>query len=191
MWWWSLEVGHRQAWARWCNLDIFLYSCLCCSSAQTLSACAGWFCVNLKQARVIWQEETSTELMPLTDWHVEHFLIEGCGRVQFAVGGITPGLVIPSAIRKQAKKSTGSKLESSTPPWLVFSPFPTSRFLPPEFSQQWSVMTTWKPRQTTSSSFCCWRWCYFTRIGMIYSDPNHSGFIIKQQLFIGDLVSSS
>lgn len=33
--------------------------------------------------------------------------------------------------------------------------------------------------------------CYVDSRVMIYSDPNHSGFIIKQQLFIGDLVSSS
>lgn len=39
---------------------------------------AGWCHVNLKQAGIIWEEETSTEKMPPPDWALdkitEHFL---------------------------------------------------------------------------------------------------------------------
>lgn len=55
------------------------------------------------------------EQMPPSDWPVGksmgHFL------VMTGVGGATPGQIIISCIRKQAKQVPGNKSVSSIPPW--------------------------------------------------------------------------
>ena len=56
-------------------------------------------------------------------------LISDCyGQAQFTVSSATPGLVVLSVIRKQAKQAIRSKPVSSTPSWPLHGP--TSRFLP-------------------------------------------------------------
>ena len=45
------------------------------------------------------------------------------------VGGVIPGLVVLSSIRKQAEQAMRSKPVSSTPPWSLLQVLPL-RFLP-------------------------------------------------------------
>lgn len=70
---------------------------------------APWFCVNLTQAGVRWEEGTSAEKVSRV-----------CAgqRAQLTVGDAIPEQVA-EWYRKQAEQASGSKSVSSSPPWLL------------------------------------------------------------------------
>lgn len=58
-----------------------------------------FFFVNTTQAMIIWEERTSTEKIPLSDWHAHiSWGIVLCGRAQLTVGGATTWQVVVSGL---------------------------------------------------------------------------------------------
>ena len=102
---------------------------------------------NLTQVRVIREEEASIEKMSLEDQSNPYdifFISDWCGRVQYIVGGVRPGLVILASLREQDEQA--SKQYSS----MASALSPASRFQTylstcSDFLQWWAMILKCKP----------------------------------------------
>ena len=89
----------------------------------------GWY-INLSQATVMLEEETSTEkcskeVVLLANLWFILLIDDWCGRTQLTDGIATHGLIVLDAVGKQAKQTMRNKPASSSRPW------PLHQFLTP------------------------------------------------------------
>lgn len=104
-----------------------------------------------RHARVIWEEGTSNEGLPPSDWPVERPVSRTFSWLVIVVWGPSPLWMVPALgrwflgyIRKKAEEAMESKPVNSVPPWLL--PLPLLERLP------WLPLMT----ITDSSPPCFW-----------------------------------